>query len=120
MMRPCEDEEAIQQVVFPSDVNLADNGSDSSNSTEEKKEEETSTTETPADNKKLTKQDVDNMGDDQVLAQALKKDQNEYETGAQQELINRSVKILQKNQTGALPDKDRQNIVNALINTKNG
>lgn len=82
MMRPCEDEEAIQQVVFPSDTNLADNGNGSSDSTEEKKEDETSTTETPADNKKLTKQDVDNMGDDQVLAQALKKDQNEYETGA--------------------------------------
>lgn len=61
-----EDEEAVQQVVYSSDTNLADNGGDDSSNTS--KEGETSDNQADKTPKKLTKQDIDNMTDDQVIA----------------------------------------------------
>lgn len=78
-----------------------------------------STTDTQAIAKKTTKKDVDNMTDEQILVQGLKRDQDTFEPGVQQEVINRATKILQKNQTGTMTDRDRNNIINAIIAMQN-
>lgn len=55
------------------------------------------------------------MTDDEALVQALRKDQTNYDAGAAQEVINRNTKTFQKIQTGTVTDRDRQNIINAII-----
>lgn len=69
--------------------------------------------------KLATKDDVDKMDDSQILSQALSANQDNYDVGAKQELVDRTSKLLQKNQTGTLSKNDRDNIINSIINMKN-
>lgn len=69
--------------------------------------------------KLATKDDVDKMDDSQILSQALSANQDNYDVGAKQELVDRTSKLLQKNQTGTLTKNDRDNIINSIINMKN-
>lgn len=91
-----EDEEAVQQAVYSSDADLAGNGGDTAD-TSETKEGETSNSQMQEGPKKLTKQDIDNMTDDQVVAQALQREQDNYEAGVGEEVVNRVTKVLQRN-----------------------
>lgn len=111
-----EDDEAVQQVVFDSETNLQKDN----NEEQDDNDDDENTTETQAlTPQKLSKKDIDNMSDEQILVQGLKKDQTNFQAGVQQEVINRATKLLQKNQTGTLTDKDRQNIINAIITMQN-
>lgn len=69
--------------------------------------------------KLATKDDVDKMDDSQILSQALSANQDNYDVGAKQELVDRTSNLLQKNQTGTLSKNDRDNIINSIINMKN-
>lgn len=112
-----EDDEAVQQVVFDSETNLQ---KDNNEEQDDNDDDDENTTETQAlTPQKLSKKDIDNMSDEQILVQGLKKDQTNFQAGVQQEVINRATKLLQKNQTGTLTDKDRQNIINAIITMQN-
>lgn len=68
--------------------------------------------------KPATKDDVDKMDDSQIISQALSANQDNYDVGAKQALVDRTSQILQKNQTGTLTKNERDNIINSIINTK--
>lgn len=115
-----EDDEAVQQAVFPSDTSLSGNGNDNdAQGNEGSQEENTKETEKEAQPKKLTSQDVKNMGDEQILPQIMQKEQDNLDVSAKQELKNRAAQMFQKFQTGTMSDGDRKNIANAIINLQN-